>query len=307
MYYAGIDLGATNLRAQITDPAGTALGDARRHTPSGSGGVIEGALVECLDRACAAAGVDPTELAGVGIGSIGPLDRDAGVVTAPPNVPADRIEVVESVAARVGCPVVLENDGIAAAHGEQRFAGAPANTVYLTLSTGIGAGAIVDGHVLRGCRGNAAEVGHVVVQPGGRQCGCGGTGHWEAYCSGRAIPHLARAIADDGVSTALDLDELAARDVFAAAGEDPVADAVLDRMAAYNTVGIATITHAYAPELISVGGAVACNNAAAIIDPVRARLGEHLAIPAPALRRTPLGEEAVLRGAVALALGNHKG
>lgn len=299
-HYAGLDLGATNLRAQVVAADGAPRGEERRRTPAG-GDAIERAVVDALEAACSAAGVGTGDLSAVGIGSMGPLDRDAGVVVAPPNAVADRIELVAAVESAVDCPVVLHNDAIAGAIGERYFADAPSNAVYLTLSSGIGAGAVVDGHVLEGHRGNAAEVGHFVVEPGGRPCGCGGRGHWEAYCSGESIPEFARERHRAGIETDLDPDGLTAADVFAAP-DDPLAADVLERVEAYNVQGVAALTHAYAPELVSVGGAVARNNPSRVLDPVRDRLQDHLAVPAPSLRVTPLGDAAVLRGAVAAAL-----
>jgi glucokinase len=299
-HYAGVDLGATNLRAQVVDAEATPRGENRCPTPRAAGAEIEAAVVTALEAACTDAGIAPDALAAVGIGSMGPLDRAAGVVS-PANVPAERVELVAAVESIVDCPVVLHNDAVAGAIAERHFAGAPENTVYLTVSSGIGAGAVVDGHVLEGARGNAAEVGHFVVEPGGRPCGCGGRGHWEAYCSGTAIPDLVRDHAGE-VTTALDLATLDAADVFAAAGEDPLADRVLELVATYNTLGVADLVHAFAPDLVSVGGAVARHNEGLVLDPIRERLPAHLAVPTPELRLTPLGDEAVLRGAVAAVL-----
>lgn len=304
-HYAGVDIGATHLRVQVTDTDGVVLGNERRATPQADGPAIERAVAATIDAACTTADVPPASLAAVGIGSMGPLDREAGVVVGPPNVPAERIEVVAAARHVVDCPVTLHNDATAAVVGERAFTDAPENSVYLTVSSGIGAGAVVDGHVLEGSRGNAAEVGHFVVDPDGRRCGCGGCGHWEAYCSGKAIPSVARDLARG--ETALDLDRLDAAAVFAAAGEDPLADRVLDQVATYNAVGVAGLVHAFAPDLVSFGGSVARHNEALVLDPVRERLDEHLAVPAPDLRVTPLGGDAVLRGAVACALRSHKG
>lgn len=304
-HYAGVDVGATHLRVQVTDGDGVTLGEERRATPSADGPAIERAVATTFDTACTTAGVPPASIVAVGIGSMGPLDREAGVVVEPPNVPADRIEVVDAVRRVASCPMTLHNDAVAAVIGERAFTDAPENTVYLTISSGIGAGAVVDGHVLEGSCGNAAEVGHFVVEPDGRRCGCGGRGHWEAYCSGEAIPAVARGL--DRGETDLDLDGLDAAAVFAAAGEDPLADRVLETVTRYNVVGVAGLVHAFAPELVSVGGSVARHNESLVLDPVRERLADHLAVPAPDLRLTPLGEDAVLRGAVACALRSHKG
>ncbi|MFB6170994.1 MAG: ROK family protein [Haloarculaceae archaeon] len=303
--YAGVDLGATHVRAQVTDADGAPLGEERRDTPQSDGAAIERAVAATLRAACVDAGVGPADVAAAGVGSMGPLDREAGAVVGPTNVPAERVAVVVAVRRVVDCPVALRNDAVAAAVGERAFADAPPDLVYLTLSTGVGAGAVVDGHVLNGARGNAGEVGHFVVEPDGRPCGCGGRGHWEAYCSGESIPAVARDLARG--ETALDLDDLDAAAVFAAAGDDPLADRVLDRVATYNAIGVADLVHAFAPALVSVGGAVALHNEALVLDPIRERLDRHLAVPAPDVRATPLGADAGLRGAVACAMRIHKG
>lgn len=331
-WYGAVDLGATNTRALVADPDGTEQGRARRPTPQADGPAISRAVVATLEEACDAAGVAPDALAAVGVGSIGPLDADAGAVVAPPNVPADRIDLEAALSERTRAPVTLQNDAIAGVRGERRFAGAPENTVYLTLSTGVGAGVAVDGHVLRGRRGNAAEVGHLALVPGGRPCGCGGTGHWEAYCSGTGIAARARALAADHPTTTLDPDGLDAAAVFAAAdpdavtasvaetgaverlpddvpeahpdGEgDPLATRVVADAVRVNARGVAALAHAYAPECVSVGGAVALSNPGLLVDPLPDLLATAgLAVPAPDVRETPLGGDAVLRGALASVL-----
>ncbi|PSP96652.1 glucokinase [Halobacteriales archaeon QS_4_70_19] len=330
-WYAAVDLGATNTRALVADTDGTAHGRARRPTPQADGQAITRAVVATLERARDAAGVAPDALAAIGVGSIGPLDTDAGAVVAPPNVPADRIELEAALSERTGAPVTLRNDAIAGVRGERRFTDAPENTVYLTLSTGVGAGVAVDGHVLHGHRGNAAEVGHLSLVPGGRPCGCGGTGHWEAYCSGAGIAAHARSLATDH-PTRLDPDELDAAAVFAAADPDTVTasvaetdaverlstdlpeappdgegDALATRVVAdavrVNARGVAALAHAYAPELISVGGTVALSNSDLLVDPLPDLLATAgLAVPAPDVRETPLDGDAVIRGALASVL-----
>jgi len=256
MSVAGIDVGATNLRGAVADGEGTMLGRTRAETPTGpDGSAVTDAVLDVLRQACADAGVDPADLTGVGIGSMGPLDVEAGAVTDPPNLPGvGRIELVDPVRTECDCPVALGNDAVAGALAERFYGGVPPNTVYLTVSSGIGAGAVVDGHLLRGAAGNAAEMGHVVVESDGLACGCGGQGHWEAYCSGEGIPaflrHLARGV---DVDTGLSLDDFTAADVFGAPG-DPLAARALDRIGAYNARGVAAVTHAFDPELVTVGG-----------------------------------------------------
>jgi len=301
---AGVDLGATNLRIAVADENGEVLATERASTPQGSdGSAVAKAIGETLDATTDRAGVSPASLTAVGIGTIGPLDRDGGIVVDPPNVPADRIPVVAALSDVLDAPITMHNDATTAAAGEQRFADTPPNAVYLTISSGIGAGAVVDGSVLSGWRGNAAEVGHFVVEPGGRRCGCGGTGHWEAYCSGTAIPEYARHL-HDGAPTDLPLEAPAfsAADVFAAAGGDALADRTLERVAAFNALGVAALVHAYAPIAVYVGGGVALNNPEFVVDGLRDRLADHVMTNVPEIRLTTLGDDAVLQGALASAM-----
>lgn len=333
--YGAVDLGATNVRALVADPTGEELGAARRRTPQANGPTIAGAVVATLERACADAGFTPGALVAVGIGSIGPLDADAGAVVEPPNVPADRIDLADALRERTGAPVTLTNDAVAGVLGERRFGDLPEHGVYLTLSTGVGAGAVVDGHVLRGRRGNAAEVGHLSLVPGGRPCGCGGTGHWEAYASGSGIAAAARDLVREasggsesgpGPATDLDPEALDAAAVVAAADRDaavavagperevgtplpagvdgnPLATRVVADAVTVTARGLAAITHAYAPAVVSVGGTVALSNPSLFVAPMAGLLADAgLAVPAPAVRETPLGENAVLRGALASVL-----
>lgn len=303
-----VDLGATTLRTLVGDAAGQVLGRADRPTPQGpTGADVAQAVLSCATEASRSAGFAPGELTAAGIAALGPLDLDAGAVVEPSNLPVDRIDLVAPLATLLDvnpARVTLLNDAAAGALGEHRWADAPDNTVFLTISTGLGAGAIVDGHLLVGEGGNAAELGHVVVEPEGRlTCGCGGAGHWEAYCSGAAIPTLARWLAREReVETGLPLDDLDAAEVFAHAGEgDPLVDRVLDEVAGLNALGVATAVQAFAPATVRVGGGVALANETRVLDPIRERLPAHLAVPAPAVELAHLGGDAGVMGALAAA------
>jgi glucokinase len=303
---AGLDLGATTVRTALADERGRLLATTTEPTPGDRKAVVD-VIQRSLTRAADGAGIPLDAVAAVGIGSMGPLDHAAGAVVDPPNLPGvDEVPVVEAVSGVHDGEIVLFNDAVAAAIGERFYADdPPANLVYLTISSGIGAGAIVDGNVLHGATGNAAEMGHITVAPDSDQrCGCGDTGHWEALCSGRAIPETARTVAAEaGVDTEFDLADLTAPDLFDDAGSDPLADRVLDRLAAYNTMGVAALVHAYDPAVVHVGGGVAANNPEAVVDPIRRRLPAHLVGETPTVAVTPLGADATLRGAVAGALG----
>lgn len=307
--YLGIDLGATTIRAVVGDRAGRVEGTHHRPTPQGPTSVaITDAVLDTVRDACADAGVDARDIVAAGVGAVGPLDRDAGATVDPANI-ADvgRIPLIGPLGTVLSTDrITLHNDATAGAIGERFFGDGEENLVYLTLSTGIGAGAVVDGHVLVGWRGNAAEVGHVTVDPDdGRPCGCGGTGHWEAYCGGANVPGYARD-RYDGEETRLDFDDpdLDAAAVFDAdAAGDGFARRVVDRIGRWNALGVATVVHAYAPQVVAVGGGIARNNPDRVLEPIRDHLPEHVQVATtPEIRLTDEDGDAVVRGALASAI-----
>lgn len=309
--YLGVDLGATTIRAVVGDRAGRIDGRHRAPTPRGPTGIaVTEAMLAAVRAACADAGVDPEAVVAAGIGSIGPLDPDDGAVVDTPNLPAsvDRIPLVGPLHTLLSTDrIYLHNDATAGAIGERFFGDGPEDLVYLTLSTGVGAGAVVDGHVLEGWRGNAAEVGHVTLDSEGRRCGCGGRGHWEAYCGGANVPAYARDLYEeaDDAETSLSLDDpdLDAAAVFAAdAAGDAFATRVVDRLGRWNALGVATLVHAYAPRVVAVGGGVARNNPERILGPIKERLPEYVATAVPEVRPTDADGDAVTRGALASAI-----
>ena len=313
--YVGVDLGATNVRAAVGDEEGCVLAVARQRTPRGPNGIaVTEAVLDTVRDACADADVDPATVSAAGVGSIGPLDLAEGGVDDPPNVPVDAIPLVGPLSNLLDTVrVSLHNDAVAGVIGERFYADRnPDDMAYVTISSGVGAGVAVDGHVLSGWDGNAAEVGHMVVDPQGRQtCGCGRDGHWEAYCSGENIPAYARSLAEDagGVETSLPLDSegFAAKHVFEHANHDEFAARVVDRVGFWNAVGVTNLVQAYAPLVVSVGGAVALNNPEQVLDPIRDHLDTDVFNNVPEVRLTELGDDVVLRGALAAALTDGTG
>ncbi|SEH42967.1 glucokinase [Halopenitus malekzadehii] len=312
-HYVGVDLGASNVRAAVGDETATISASAREPTPDGpTGEAVTEAVREVVRAACAEAAVDPAAVAGAGLASMGRLDVDAGTVTVPSNLgdDIDGIRLVEPVATLLDLDpesVTLRGDTQAGAIGD-RFHAHPAvdDLVYLTISSGIGAGVIADGDLLRGRNSNAGEVGHQTIDADGTMtCGCGQPGHWEAYCSGNNIPRFARRLFEEGTSdTALPIDDesFTAADVFAYAGRDAFADHVIDRVTALNVLGVANVVHAYAPDVVTLSGAVVTNNPDTIVDPIRDRLPPKLVVDTPEVTVSDRGDAAVLEGALVLAL-----
>lgn len=312
MHCVGVDLGATNLRAVVGTEDGTIVGRARARTPAGTRPTetVSDAVCAVVENACEDAGVAPTAVAAAGVAAMGRLDFESGTVSAPANL-ADEVGPI-----RLRDPlrtlldteaVSLSSDTLAGAIGERTHSHPGVdNLVYLTISSGIGAG-VVEDDAFVGWNGNAGEVGHTTIDyEGFMTCGCGRTGHWEAYCSGENIPRFTRALRDrEGIETDLPVDagdEFTAKDVFDRVGSDPLADRVVDEVAALNTIGVANLVHTYAPQVVVLGGAVALNNPEFVVDPIRERLPEAVVTDVPEVTPSGLGEEAVLRGALALGI-----
>ena len=306
-HYAAVDLGATNVRV-AHGSASRIMGKTSERTDGAHG--ASGVAAQII-RMIKGLGMEGPEA--IGIGSIGPLDLSTGRVLDSPNLPLGAIPIVGPLVEEFQVPVGLLNDCSVAVLGELEFGAGMGlrNLAYITLSTGLGGGAIVDGHLLIGKDGNAVEVGHLTIDPDSPLvCGCGCRGHWEAYCSGSNIPNFARLLLEArGDEDHLRLvggepRSLTAEALFDAAKRgDPVALDIVSEIGRINAVGFANVVNAYDPELITVGGSIALRNPDLVLGPIVKNIGGHLLNRMPEIIITPLGEDIVLYGALALARG----
>jgi glucokinase len=304
-----LDIGGTKLAAGLVDGAGRVLSFLVTPTPVADGpGPVLDVLFALGRKAVADAGAARSDVAAVGIGCGGPLDTGRGVLLSPPHLPGWRDVPVTALAAEAfGVPAALDNDGTAAAEAEHRFGAGVGTTqmVYLTLSTGVGGGAVLDGRVYRGATGNGAELGHVVVDWQGRPCrGCGGRGCLEAYVSGTSIAERARELLDDH-STLSTVDRLTAAEVAAhAAAGDQLAVRVWKETVTALGVGLTSIVNMLEPELIVLGGGVT-RAGDALVAPARAAVRAAAMTPggqAVRVERAALGDRVGVVGAAAVAL-----
>lgn len=287
-----LDIGGTKLAAGVVDASGVvhSFDVVASHAADGPAPTLE-RLFELGRRAVADSGLAWTDVGAIGIGCGGPLDAQRGVLIAPPHLPGWHDVPVTTLAEDAyGLPATLENDATAAALGEFRFgAGAGTrNMVYLTISTGVGGGAVIGGHLYRGASGNGGELGHVTVDWHGRPCrGCGRRGCLEAYVSGTSIAERAREAG---------LAYRTAEEVAAAASDgDPGAAAVWDETVEALACGLTSIVNLFEPELVVLGGGVS-RSGEQLLGPVRAL------VAASAMR--PAGEAVEI---VASALGERVG
>jgi glucokinase len=198
----------------------------------------------------------------LGVGAAGMVNRD-GVIRYAPNVAWREFPLADRVGRAVGIPTLVDNDANAAAWGEFRFgAGRGSRDMLLvTMGTGIGGGIVIQGKLFRGAYGFAAEIGHIIVEPGGPLCGCGNLGCWEQVASGRAIGRLGRRAAMDHPQTLMvelaggDPDKVDGRVVTAAAKRgDPVATHVLAEVGRRLGEGIGGLVNVLDPDVVVVGG-----------------------------------------------------
>jgi glucokinase len=312
-----VDLGGTWVRVVLSDRQGRFVQKVNEKVDKTRSEAVSAQLVRLVHFVCKKHGVDVQALRGVGIASAGPLDMERGILVKPPNLPFDSVMLTRPLREALGVPVCLVNDCAAAALGETTFGAARGieNFVYITISTGIGGGAIVNGTLLLGKDGNSHEVGHFVIDYQGRlTCGCGRKGHWEAYCSGRNMPNYARMRFEEiGLKTVRtsvlyrqlrgDLSKLCAADLFSAARrKDRLALTLVAEIGVLNAIGFADVINAYDPSLITVGGTVTLKNVEAVLLPIRKHVGDYAINRVPEIKVTSLGENVGVYGAVAVAL-----
>lgn len=266
-YSIGVDLGGTQIRAVRIDRDGQIHAHQRVATATaGPQDVI--AQIEQLIAAMVG-DVPPEEIIGVGVASPGPVDLRTGVALRAPTIAGwFDIPLKALLEEQTGLHVDLQNDANMAALGEWRFGSGRgcAHFVYVTISTGIGGGVIVDNKLLLGRKGMAGEVGHMTLLPDGPACTCGNRGCWEALASGTALAQFAADALAAGQPSLIR--EIAAgapvrgAHVAAAAERgDPLALALMQREGEWIGIGVTNLLLLYSPERLAIGGGVSQNMA----------------------------------------------
>ncbi len=249
------------------------------------------------------------EVSAIGLGSPGPLDPHTGYLLAPPNNPEwHNFPLAPEVEKHFGVQTWLDNDANLAGLGEYRFGAGKGHhhVLYITVSTGIGAGVIVADRLLQGYHGLAAELGHVIIDPNGPPCSCGYSGHLEAFSSGPAIVKYVLGELEAGTRSVLKRDKkMTARDVSDAAKQgDELAIRAYQRAGEYLGIGVASFLHAFDPSIVIFGGGVS-QVGGLLFDSFDASLKKRVFHPryleGLVISRAELGDDAGLLGARALA------
>lgn len=316
-FVIGIDLGGTKISTALVDSGGRILASDYRetnaHAADGPGPVIE-RILDAAHRVIAEGKIKPAQVKAVGVGAPGPLDIEAGILISPPNLPGwSRVPLQQHIEDGLQIATFLENDANAAGLGEHRF-GAGRGTrhmVYVTVSTGIGGGLILDGKLYHGSSGAAGEIGHTTIKPDGPPCNCGNWGCLEALASGTAIAREGRERMLRGVPTLIgelaggNPERVTAKLVAEAATQgDALAQQIIAEAMEYLGLGVANLINLFDPELVVIGGGLT-NIGERLFEPVRRVVAERAYVAkAHPVRIVPaaLGDDVGVLGAAAVAL-----
>jgi glucokinase len=310
--FAGIDLGGTKILVLIAAGDGRVVGQARVATQAAQGpDAVIARIADTVRAAAADAQIEVASIRAAGVSAPGPIDTAEGVITDPPNLPGwHNVPLAKTLHERLGIPTRLENDANCQAVAEHQYGAGRGytNLIFVTVSTGIGGGLIINDELYAGASGAAGEVGHIGVSVDGPTCGAGHVGCLEAFASGTAIARRAREmIAAGGLIRTARMAErdppVSAKTVFLAGQQGETdATAIIESAGRYLGIGLASLINIFNPQAIVVGGGVA-------------NMGETLLGPAVEVARArafaqsftdvrilegQLGEQAAALGAIAV-------
>lgn len=271
----GIDFGGTKILAGVVETeTGAILSQAKKRTRAEHGSDdILARLLDVAEDALQASGTVRREVRSIGIGVAGQVDPQKGELIRAPNLPNELLgnAIVDRVKQSLKLPVTLANDVVAAAAGEASFGSGKGHPdfVCIFVGTGIGGAIYQDGHPYRGATGTAGELGHTVIEQGGRICGCGGLGHLEAYASRTAIVRTILGAMRQGRRTSLEAvdpnpnpDDPAHSPIRSKALAeavrvgDALAATMITHAARYMAAGLVSVVNFYNPPRIILGGGV---------------------------------------------------
>lgn len=307
---AGIDIGGTKIAVALENLNGEKVAARRFPTrvETGAHAIIESvsqAIEEMLKENRAA-------LVSIGIGCPSPLDIEEGLVMSPANLRDwDKFPIVKLFRDCFHVPVILDNDANAAALGEYFYGAGRGlkNIVYVTISTGIGGGIIINGDILHGVAAGAGEFGHAIVQPDGIRCNCGSIGCLETICAGVHIARRTRERLANGEPSLIremiaDINDVTAKNVVEAVRRnDGLAVEIWNETCRFLAIGVGNIITLLAPEAVIIGGGVAAAGEL-LFAPLRRLIPQFVSmIPADKINIQPaeLGSESGVCGALVLA------
>jgi glucokinase len=304
----GLDVGGTKINACRVARDGEILDRNKVPTPAED---EEATLAQMIELARA---MSTDDVLAIGVGAAGMVDAADGLLRFAPNLAWRDLPIAARMREALDLPCQVDNDASMAAYGEYRFGAGRGyrHMLLVAVGTGIGGGIVSDGRLFRGAHGFAAEIGHIIVEPGGPKCGCGNLGCWEQVAGGRAIDRLGREAARESLDSGLirlaggDPERVTGQLVTEAARQGvDVAVRVLAEVGRRLGEGIAGLVNVLDPQIVVVGGGAAVAGDL-LLEPARAAFvdsveGEEYRPRVP-LVAARLGNDAGAVGAAALAL-----
>lgn len=308
-YIVGIDLGGTKINTVLSNLKGDVVSQYTISTDAFKGEeVVLERIMITINKVLDIKDISIEEVMAIGIGSPGPLDSKKGIIITTPNLPFKNFNIVNPIFQKYSVPTYLDNDANVAAIGEFLFGAGKGtnNMIYVTVSTGIGGGGILNGKLYRGSTYNALEIGHMTVEPNGAKCNCGNYGCAEALASGTAIGRQGREAVDKGEITSLsNYENITSYEVFKEGKNgDKIAQDIIKKSLNYLGICIANLVTSFDPEMIVIGGGVT-KAGDIVFNSVKEVVNKRcFKVMAESCKIVPpkLGVDAGVMGAVALAL-----
>jgi glucokinase len=318
-YLVGVDLGGTKILAGIFDTSYNCLARMKISTKPerGPDGVIE-RVARCVRDAVDECDLSMKQIRGVGIGAPGAVDTEEGRVIFAPNLGWKDVPLKKALEKQLEVPVFVNNDCKLHTLGvyEAELKARPRHLIGIFLGTGIGAGLIIDGKLYTGFNGSAGEIGHMVIDVDGPECGCGNRGCFEALASRRAIFRTIQTAVKKGQDTLLtemlgkDLADLRSGDLRKAIRRgDKFVERVIEQAAEYTGIAVGNLINLFNPEFIVLGGGIIEQLEHEMISIIEKVARAH-ALPGTAkgiqITATRLGDDAGITGGAVIALRGTK-
>lgn len=319
MYRIGIDLGGTNIAAGLVDENYNIITKLSTPThPEREAEEIAADMVALCRKLCSVNGIKLSEITAIGIASPGIAETSTGIVRYANNLPFRNFPVTKLISEATGvADVMVANDANAAAWGEA-VAGAAkgsANSVMITLGTGVGGGIIIDNKICAGFNSAGGELGHIVIEYNGRRCSCGRRGCWEAYSSATALINMTKeklaecesegrkTIMTDLVLKKGKISGVTAFDAMRLG--DHAGTEVVDKYIGYLACGLINIINIFQPEVVSLGGGIS-NEGQPLVDALLPLIRKEVygggIVKSSEIRIAQLGNDAGIIGAAALSV-----
>ena len=314
MYYIGVDIGGTNLKAGLVNEVGALLATEKMKVADLTDPAkMAWTLYALVQKLCESADIPLEKVASVGVGVPGTVEIHYGTILYTCNLPWRNVPLRKLFHQLCPLPLYIENDANCAALAEY-YVGAGRGTkrfITITLGTGIGGGIVHNGKISHGSNGMAGEVGHMVIDWNGEPCPCGRKGCWERYASAKALKRMTQKAVEEHPDSILyrvvqeNDGHVSGQSAFMAARQGcPVGQQVCDQYVTYLAAGITNLINIYQPDALAIGGGVSNEADEQLLLPVK-RLVEQEGLPCAPEKRTrivkaELGTQAGLIGAALL-------